>query len=190
MAWDDENTPNEEEKKKGLNNIIEEVVKYRKSIDKDFYDDNFRDKLKFTCLRNIDDLEKLDGIRKANILCGNKLKQEIYEIILESITKEKEAVRDEITNKMKSFIKPAFKRIKLECDDFEKKLIVTNNKESCKEKENGVEIYDNFKQLVIKFQRLLPNPIFKEKNNARAIMTSINDFLASEEHVFEAIEGN
>ena len=91
---------------------------------------------------------------------------------------------------MKSFMKPASKRIELECDGFKKKLIITNNKESCKEKENGIEIYDDFKQLVIKFQRFLTNPIFKGKNNARAIMTSINDFLASEVHVFEAIEGN
>ena len=89
LVWDDEYAQNEEEKKKGLNNIIEEIVKYKKSIDKDLYDDKFRDKLKLTCFRNIDDLEKLDGIRKANILCGNELKQEVYKIILESIPKKK-----------------------------------------------------------------------------------------------------
>jgi hypothetical protein len=84
---------------------------------------------------------------------------------------------------MNTFKDFKYKKVEIFLGFFKVDLIVTNNKNMFKI-ERGIEIYDDFEQLVVKFKASVKDPQFKIKKNQK-IIESIDDFLTSDELTFE-----
>ena len=193
----DDKTVSFEERQKKLDKIIEQVISLRKTNDKEHYNDEFPKKIKLTCFKKFDDAEIITRIRKTNILYGDKLKENIYSILLNLIKEnngENEKIRKSMIDKIERIKKtPSSKTIEIQayCGGKQKSrrsLLITENRKICDEKvDNDVEIYDSFNLLVQAFKTdytFLQNPIFTEKINDDAQIESIHGFLESNESLF------
>jgi len=177
VVWDEKN--NLKEQKENMDEVIKNVLNshIKELIDNE---DDFKKKLHLTCLTN-----KMEGISQHKILHGIELKKMVYNIILETIehNKASEETRNKLIEKMNTFKDFKYKKVEIFLGFFKVDLIVTNNKKMCKI-EQGIELYDDFEQLVVKFNASVKDPQFKIKRNQK-IIESIDDFLSSDEYTFE-----
>ena len=192
--WNDEKNVTVEEKKRALDNIVNQIIELRKS--KNDLNDNLKYKLNFTCLVDIKDVKQLEGMRQANILQGIKLKEKVYEIIFETIKDipENKDVRDKFAEKIAEYKKkPETKQIKVILKlgplEMASEIIITKNKTSCKQSE-GIKIFNEFTEIVNEYKEVFNQPTFREKNNPESIIKSIDDFLNSDEFIFDVISSN
>ena len=194
LIWNDEKNVTVEEKKRALDNIVNQIIELRKS--KNDLNDNLKYKLNFTCLVDIKDVKQLEGMRQANILQGIKLKEKVYEIIFETIKDipENKDVRDKFAEKIAEYKKkPETKQIKVILKlgplEMASEIIITKNKTSCKQSE-GIKIFNEFTEIVNEYKEVFNQPTFREKNNPESIIKSIDDFLNSDEFIFDVISSN
>jgi hypothetical protein len=181
--WDDGDTEND--RKLNLEKI-KKVVCYRR----EFRSEKEKERVILTCLKDIKNLDALDGIQRTCILMDIELQQTIYKIILEKIPKENEYFRTIFISKMVSSEMPKQnKKIKIKKGKGVSPLlvIVSKNKDLYEEKADDDEymIIDSFNELVKELTCVnTPHPIIRLRWNQDIIMNSIDDFLSVVGHVF------
>jgi hypothetical protein len=130
----------------------------------------------------------INCIQKTNVLMGDELKETIYKIILDKIPEENESVRTTFISKMLKNLK-VNKKIKIKKGKGVSPLlvIVSKNKDLYEEKADDDEymIIDSFNELVKELTCVnTPHPSIRLFSDQDIIMSSIDDFLSVEGHVF------